>query len=147
MDFHISSPAFEEMSLIPPKYTCDGEDISPPLHWEGAPAHMQTYALIVEDPDAPRKTWVHWVVYNIEAAAKGFSEGKISQKAIEGVNDFRNVGYGGPCPPSGTHRYVFTLYALDRYLDLPQGASKGELETAITPYIIGKAVLTGTYHH
>jgi Raf kinase inhibitor-like YbhB/YbcL family protein len=147
----ISSSAFSEGGTIPKKFTCDGPDLSPALSWRGAPANAQSFAFIMDDPDAPVGMWVHWVLYNLPANAKDLPEGvekteQLPNGALQGRNDFRKIGYGGPCPPAGKpHRYFFKLYALDRKLDLKAGATKGELEAAMKGYILGQTQLIGRY--
>ncbi|MBD3241819.1 MAG: YbhB/YbcL family Raf kinase inhibitor-like protein [Chitinivibrionales bacterium] len=138
----LSSPAFSNAEPIPEKYTCRGEDISPPLTIEERPATAQTYALIVDDPDAPSGTWVHWVMYNFDST-DSIEEG--ARPGVQGMNDFRKTGYGGPCPPEGTHRYFFKLYALDSELNLPEGASKEQVERAMQGHIVESAQLVGTF--
>lgn len=145
MSFHLRSPAFKEGEAIPSKYTCDGENISPPLLFENTPQGTKSLVLIVDDPDAPSKTWVHWVVYNIPATTAEAKEGKALSGSIEGLNDFGDRSYGGPCPPSGTHRYFFKLYALDQLLSLKEGATKEQVEKAMQPHILAEAQLMGTY--
>lgn len=146
----IKSTAFENNGMIPKKYTCDGENISPPLTWSSIPQSSQSLALISDDPDAPIGTWVHWVIYNIPASERELPEKfptdkKSSNGTLQGVTDFKKIGYGGPCPPGGTHRYFFKLYALDKKLDLPEGASKKQLEDAMKGHILGQAELIGKY--
>jgi len=146
----ITSTAFINGGMIPPKYTCDGSDVSPPLAFAGAPAGAKTIALICDDPDAPRGTWVHWVLYNLPASAKGLPEqvptqGTLPNGARQGRNDFGNIGYGGPCPPSGTHRYFFRVYALDAELKLDPGATKAQLVKAMTAHILAQGELVGKY--
>ena len=120
MPFQMTTTAFSSGGTIPKNYTCDGPDLSPPLTWKDAPAGTQSFALIADDPDAPAGTWVHWVVYNVPSTAKELPEGvqkteKLPDGTLQGRNDFRKIGYGGPCPPPGKpHRYFFKLYALDR---------------------------------
>jgi Raf kinase inhibitor-like YbhB/YbcL family protein len=150
MAMRIESAAFSEGGLIPQRHTCDGKDVSPPLSWTGTPEGAKSLALICDDPDAPGKTWVHWVVFNIPPAARQLPEaiapgGPISGVGTQGKNDFRKLGYGGPCPPGGTHRYQFKLYALDAELALPAGATKAELEGAMEGHVLGQATLTGKY--
>jgi len=150
MNMVLESPAFRAGDMIPSKYTCDGENISPPLKWSGAPEGTKSFALVADDPDAPMGTWVHWVVYNIPAAAREIPEKAASTKklpagALEGVTDFRENTYGGPCPPSGTHRYFFKLYALDTALGLRAGASKKQLIEAMKGRILDQAELVGKY--
>ncbi|KIG14361.1 hypothetical protein DB30_06836 [Enhygromyxa salina] len=148
----LESPAFEDGEAIPRQYTCEGEDISPPLDWSHIPAGTQTLALIVDDPDAPdpkapKRTWVHWVLYEIPANATGLDRGarELPTGTHEGRNDWGSTGYRGPCPPIGEHRYVHKLYALDAPLgDLSQ-PTKAELEQAMSGHILGQAQLIGTY--
>jgi len=151
MSFEIASAAFSKGGTIPKKFTCDGPDVSPPLRWTGAPAAAQSFALITDDPDAPAGTWVHWVLYNLPANTKELPEGvekqeQLANGPIQGRNDFRRIGYGGPCPPPGMpHRYYFKLYALDTKLPLKAGATKAELERAMKSHIVGEAELMGRY--
>ena len=123
-DFYLKSSAFTECGKIPEKYTCYGKNISPPLNWGSAPLHTKSFALIVDDPDAPGWTRIHWVVYNIPPDVFLSEEGKSPKGCTEGVNDKRELGYRGPCPPKDTHRYFFKLYALKDRLNLPEGATK-----------------------
>ena len=142
--FVLKSPSFVEGGAIPVKHSCDGEDLSPALVWEGAPAGTEAFALIVDDPDA--RGFVHWVVYNIPGAvAGGLPEGVGTVALPEGRNDFGRSGYGGPCPPGGTHHYRFTLYALPRRLPASASPSAAEIRRAIAGLILGEATLTGTY--
>jgi Raf kinase inhibitor-like YbhB/YbcL family protein len=146
----ISSAAFEHEGMIPKKYTCDDMDISPPLAWHSIPDGAKSLALICDDPDAPMGTWVHWVVYDIPAKVEGFpedmpSDEKLETGAKQGMTDFRSVGYGGPCPPSGTHRYYFKLYALDTVLNLEPGKTKEQLLKAMEGHILGESRLMGKY--
>ncbi len=146
----LTSSAFEPNQLIPSQYTCDGEDISPPLDWDDPPEGTESLALICDDPDAPGKTWVHWIVYNLPNVAHSLPENVSSSisplsESVQGKNDFKQVKYGGPCPPSGTHRYFFKLYALDSKLNLESGATKAQVEAAMTGHILGKAQLIGLY--
>lgn len=150
MAFELKSTAFTNENAIPSRYTCDGADISPPLAWSGHPAGTKSFALVSDDPDAPAGTWVHWVVWNIPAAATSLKEGIEKTQGLpdgtrQGISDFRRPGYGGPCPPSGTHRYYFKLYALDAALDLPAGTTKAGLEAAMKGHVLGQATLMGTY--
>lgn len=151
MAIQLTSAAFNEGSAIPEKYTCDSEDISPPLAWSGLPPNTKSLALIVDDPDAPVGTWVHWVIYDIPAELSGLPE-SISKLPIvqgigaQGTNDFRKTGYGGPCPPKGKpHRYFFRLYALDIPLNLKPQATRSELETAMLGHILAQGQLMGKY--
>jgi Raf kinase inhibitor-like YbhB/YbcL family protein len=146
------SPAFPHMGEIPPKYTCEGDDVSPPLSWSGAPQGTQSFALIVDDPDAPdpaapKMTWVHWVLYDLPPTADGLPEAvrSLPPGTLEGMNDWSRTGYGGPCPPIGRHRYFFKLYALDVRLPNLQRPGKSALEAAMQGEILDEAVLIGTY--
>lgn len=147
----LTSPAFEEGGAIPVRHTCDGEDLSPALAWRGVPEGTASLALVVDDPDAPAGTWVHWVVYGIPAGAEGLPEGVAPAEtgpagSRQGRNDFQRLGYGGPCPPpNGAHRYRFRLYALDADIDLSPGATKAQLLAAIEGRVLAEARLTGTY--
>lgn len=147
--FTLSSPAFEHNGMIPAQYTCQGKNISPALQWAGAPANTQSFALIVDDPDAPGGTWVHWVVFNIPASTNQLKENTKNGSFMLGRTSFSSskkpAYYGGPCPPSGTHHYHFTLYALDTMLKLNQGANKDELLAAMNGHILGQAELVGLY--
>ena len=150
MTLKLTSAAFEEGGAIPQQYTCDGRDVSPPLAWASVPDDARTLALVCDDPDAPRGTWVHWVVYNIPATARELAEGvpaieNLENGARQGANDFRKIGYGGPCPPSGTHRYYFHLYALDADLNLPSGATKDQLLKAVEGHVLAEGQLMGRY--
>ncbi len=150
MDIKIKSPAFVPGGKIPGKYTCDGMDISPPLAWTSGPEETKTFALICDDPDAPMGTWVHWVLFNlpadiIELRENVPSERKLESGAKQGMNDFRKIGYGGPCPPGGTHRYYFKLYALDTEFNLEAGATKSELLKAMEGHILAEGQLMGRY--
>ena len=141
----ISSTAFGQNGPIPPRYTCDGEDVNPPLAIENISSAAKSLALIVDDPDAPGRTWVHWVVWNIGVGTKEIKENSLPAGAQEGMNDFRKRSYGGPCPPSGTHRYFFKLYALDTVLDLDKNTTKTALEHAMKGHVTGQAELVGVY--
>jgi len=150
MDIKITSSALEHKGLIPPKYTCDGADISPPLQWEAVPEGTGSIALICDDPDAPMGTWVHWVLFNLPADTRELAENvppdeTLPNGARQGITDFRRIGYGGPCPPSGTHRYFFKIYALDTELDLAPGAGKPDLLSAMEGHILGQGELIGKY--
>jgi len=138
----ISSPVFKNNGFIPQKYTCDGNDVNPPLNIEGVPKETQSLALIVDDPDAPMGTWDHWVVWNIPPAEKIMEN---SVPGTEGLNDFRRRSYGGPCPPSGTHRYFFKVYALDTRLDLSPSSRKKDVERAMKGHVIAEGELVGLY--
>lgn len=146
----ITSAAFKDGQGIPKKYTCDGEDVSPPLEWTPGPDDTKTLAIICDDPDAPMGTWVHWVVFNIPGDTVKLPENvpperEMNNGAIQGMNDFQKIGYGGPCPPSGTHRFFFKIYALDIKLDLPAGATKSHLMIAMEEHVLEQAHLMGTY--
>lgn len=149
MDLH--GPSFSHRGIIPKRYTCDGEDLSPALNWSGIPQGTRSFALIVDDPDAPMGTWVHWVIYGLPATLDGLPEGvprteSLLQGGIQGKNDFGRVGYGGPCPPPGPpHRYFFRLYALDVELMLPPGATKAQLLKAMKGHVLEEAHLMGKY--
>jgi Raf kinase inhibitor-like YbhB/YbcL family protein len=151
MGFQISSTAFASSQMIPKQFTCDGGDVSPQLSWNGVPAGAKSFALIMDDPDAPVGTWVHWVLFNLPADAKELPEGVAKQEqlpdgSLQGRNDFRKIGYGGPCPPAGKpHRYFFKLYALDGKLDLKAGASKADVERAMKGHVLGETELIGRY--
>lgn len=151
MVLKLSSSAFAEGGTIPKKYTCDGESISPPLAWTAPPAGTKSLALISDDPDAPGKIWVHWVLYNLSPNLRELPEKVPPQNealggARQGTNDSRKIGYGGPCPPRGpAHRYYFKLYALDTELALQAGATKEELLKAIQGHILAEAQLMGRY--
>ncbi len=143
--FRLSSTAFGNNGSIPSKYTCDGMDINPPLEVLGVPAGTKSLALIVDDPDAPRGIWVHWVAWNIDPKITEVGENTVPKGAVQGMNDFRKHDYGGPCPPSGTHRYLFKLYALDTQLNIGANSDKAALEKAMTGHIISQAQIMGTY--
>jgi hypothetical protein len=150
MTIQITSPAFTEGNPIPKKYTCEAEDVSPPLAWSGLPGGTKSLALIADDPDAPAGVWVHWVIFNLPPTLAGLSEGIAKTPKVEGGvqgnNDFRKIGYGGPCPPRGKpHRYFFKLYALDTLLALEAGASKADVEKAMRGHILAQGQLMGTY--
>lgn len=147
----LTSSAFEEGGMIPERCTCDGENQSPPLDWEDAPEGVKSFALVCEDPDAPMGTWVHWVVYDIPSTIGKLPaglppEGRLVNGGKQGTNDFHRIGWGGPCPPSGTHRYFFRLYALGRVLDLDPGATREQLFRAMRSHVLGEASLMGRYH-
>ncbi len=146
----LESLAFKENGMIPSIYTCDGQNISPPLGWNTPPTGTQSLALIVDDPDAPGQTFVHWVLYDlppeIHQLPKGVpTEPTLSSGGVQGKNDFGKFGYGGPCPPSGIHRYFFKLYALDRELGLEAGATKAKVEAAMNGHILAATELVGRY--
>lgn len=150
MAFEIKSTAFSDKGMIPARYTCDGEDVSPALSWSDPPAGTRSFALISDDPDAPAGTWVHWVLYNIPGERRSLTEALPKEKKfpdgmIQGTTDFRRVGYGGPCPPGGTHRYFFKLYALDTVLALSPGVTKQDLLKAMEGHQLAEATLMGRY--
>ncbi len=141
----VTSPAFENNGLIPEQYTCEGRNVNPPLFIGDMPPATKSLALIVDDPDAPVGTWVHWVVWNIPPATKEIRENSLPSGAMQGLNDFRKHEYRGPCPPSGTHRYFFKLYALDTLLNLPLNATKTDLEKTMAGHTIEHAEVIGLY--
>lgn len=154
MPLVLTSPAFGPGKAIPARYTCEGDDVSPPLEWAGVPAGTKSLALIMDDPDAPdpaapKRVWVHWVLYNLPARSTGLAEGvggaDLPEETLEGLNDWKKLGYGGPCPPIGRHRYFFKLYALDCVLaDLKQPTKK-QLEDAMSGHILAQAELVGLF--
>jgi len=147
----MKSPAFQNGGEIPHKHTCDGADVSPPLAWQSAPAGAKAFAVVLDDPDAPGGTWVHWVIYDLPANAKELQEGTgsgetLANGAKQGLNDFRKTGYGGPCPPPGApHRYFFKLYALDAPTSLKPRATKQQLLDAIKGHVLAEGELVGRY--
>jgi Raf kinase inhibitor-like YbhB/YbcL family protein len=146
----MTSPAFQEGEMIPTQYTCDGDNVSPPLDWKAIPEGTKSLALIVDDPDAPRGTFVHWVLYDLPPDLEGLPEALPSGKGLpiggeEGINSTDQLGYIGPCPSSGTHRYFFKLYALDEKLNLPAGETKAKLLEAMEGHILGQGQLMGRY--
>ncbi len=151
MSLDVESPAFGRGEPIPTRYTCDGQDVSPPLRWSGVPDSAVTLAVLAEDPDAPHGLWVHWVLYGLEASRSGLPEGVPTHEAVldgalQGRNDFRKIGYGGPCPPAGQrHRYFFRIYALDERPDLGAAATRSELLAAIEGHVVAEGALMGTY--
>jgi Raf kinase inhibitor-like YbhB/YbcL family protein len=151
MAFEVTSSAFTHGGVIPKKHTCDGTDVSPPLAWRAPPAGVQSFALVCDDAKAPGGTWVHWVIYNVPAAAQELPEGiapdvRLPDGARQGRSDFRRPGYGGPCPPRGeTHQYSFRLYALDSMLDLRPNATREDLLEAMEGHVLGTAELVGRY--
>lgn len=148
-EIKVTSGAFAEGDMIPQKYTCDGENVSPPLKWEGVPEKAQTLAVIADDPDAPSGTWVHWVLFNLPVTPRELPEGIAPEKqaspAKQGMNDFKNTRYGGPCPPSGVHRYYFKVYALDTRLSLDTGATKADVLKAMQGHVLADGQLIGKY--
>jgi Raf kinase inhibitor-like YbhB/YbcL family protein len=146
MNFELASSAFGSGAEIPSKYTCEGSDVAPALSWSGAPAGTKSFALVMDDPDAPRGTWVHWVVVDLPPSATSLPEGgQLPQGARSGTNSWNRTGYGGPCPPSGRHRYFFELYALDTLLRQLAKPTKEQLEGAMNGHILAQAQLMGTY--
>jgi Raf kinase inhibitor-like YbhB/YbcL family protein len=147
----LTSTAFQEGQAVPAEYTADGRNVSPPLKWTDPPGGTRSLALICEDPDAPRKTWVHWVVFNVPAESRELAADvphlpHLANGTLQGVNDFGNVGYGGPSPPPGKpHRYFFRLYALGRKLDVVPGASKPEVVRAMAGHVLAECHLMGAY--
>jgi Raf kinase inhibitor-like YbhB/YbcL family protein len=142
---------FRHGDRIPERFTCDGEDLSPSLTWHGVPVETRSFVLVCDDPDAPRGTWVHWLVYNLPAEAAELGQGmpnvpELPSKARQGINDSGDVGYGGPCPPPGKpHRYFFRLHALDTSLNLPPGINRAELEQAMAGHVLAVGTLMGSY--
>ena len=151
MNLPVTSTAFTEGRPIPDKYTCSGPNVSPPLQWSSAPTGVKSFALIADDPDAPVGTWVHWVLYNLPPASTSLAENlppspELPDGSKQGVNDFGQPGYGGPCPPAGKpHRYFFKIYALDAVLSLKSGATKKELLRAMDGHVLAQGQLMGTY--
>jgi Raf kinase inhibitor-like YbhB/YbcL family protein len=151
MAFELTSSAFKEGERIPDRYTCEGEDVSPPLHWSVPPAATKSFVLIADDPDAPGGTWVHWVIYNLSLDLRGLPEGVPATDhwlngALQGLTDFKRVGYGGPCPPPGKpHRYYFKLYALDVVLNLKSRATKSRVLEACEGHVLAEAQLMGRF--
>lgn len=151
MAFELTSSAFKEGERIPDRHTCEGDDLSPPLHWSVPPAATKSFALIADDPDAPGGTWVHWVIYNLSLDLRGLPEGIPAKDhwldgALQGLTDFKRVGYGGPCPPPGKpHRYYFKLYALDAALTLKPRATKSQLLEACKGHVLAEAQLMGRF--
>ncbi len=146
----LTSPAFENGAMIPAEYTCDGKNISPPLRWGDVPEKTMSIALIVHDPDAPGGDWLHWTVYDLPPTIHSLPEGMPRSKALifgekQGMTDFKTLGYGGPCPPSATHRYYFRIYALDKFLYLEGGASRSDLTAAMQGHILAEGELMGRY--
>jgi len=142
---HITSPAFEDNSKIPDTYTCKGQDINPPLKFGNIPEETESFVLIMDDPDAPVGIWVHWIMWNIPAETTHIAENSVPKGAAQGVNSWMKNSYGGPCPPSGMHRYFFKLYALNTTLDLQKDAKKNDVERAMQGHILAEAQLIGLY--
>lgn len=150
MSFEITSPAFKHGETIPSDFSCKGRDLSPALTWTEPPTATKSFALIMDDPDAPIGTWVHWVIFNIPASTRDLKEGmptesQLSDGSVQGKTSAGSTGYHGPCPPSGTHRYFFKLYALDTMLDLSASANKKDLLAAMEGHILANAELMGTF--
>jgi Raf kinase inhibitor-like YbhB/YbcL family protein len=151
IQIQLTSPAFPHGSVIPAAHTCEGEDVSPALVWNGLPVERRSLALICDDPDAPRGTWVHWVLYNLPGESAELAQGvpgvpELPSGARQGRNDFGEIGYNGPCPPPGKpHRYYFRLYALNIMLTLPHGVSRAELDRAMADHILAQGTLMGVY--
>ena len=154
MSLTLTSPAFQHNGEIPARFTCEGDDIAPELSWAGVPGGAASLVLIMDDPDAPdpkapKTTWVHWVLYNIPVSATGFKEGVSPQElpagTLEGLNDWKRTGWGGPCPPIGRHRYFFKLYALDTVLPDLHRPTKAKLEGAMDGHVLARTELIGTY--
>ncbi len=150
MGIIFESPAFKNGQPVPKLYTCDGDDISPPLDWRNLPDSVESIAIICDDPDAPMGTWIHWVIYNISSENDGIAENIPKDKnpgggIKQGKNSWGRIGYGGPCPPRGTHRYFFKLYAVDCILPLDAGATKMEVLEAMRGHLMGQAEIMGTY--
>lgn len=141
----ISSPAFGDNEKIPSKYTCNGENVSPELKIENVPAGTKSLALVMEDPDAPNGLWIHWAVWNINPNIRTLAEHAEPRESVIGKNSWGHNAYGGPCPPSGTHRYMFRLYALDTTLQLVGDSSKDQMDAAMEGHILAEALLTGLY--
>ncbi len=151
MEFSLTSSAFDDGDAIPAEYTCDGDNISPPLALAGVPDGTRSLVLICDDPDAPAKTWVHWVLYDLPPTLTELHEAVPDHRepdmgGLHGTNDFKNLGYGGPCPPAGSaHHYHFKLYALDKMLNLEPGATKESVESAMGEHLLAQTELVGTY--
>ena len=151
MVLSVSSPAFEQVDRVPEKHTCEGQDVSPPLSWSEPPPGAQSFVVIVDDPDAPGGLFTHWVVFNIPVTTRQLPEAlpgreRLDSGALQGKNDFGRIGYGGPCPPPGrAHRYQFTIYALDRSLDLNPGASRKQVLDEMQGHVVAQGQLTRTY--
>jgi Raf kinase inhibitor-like YbhB/YbcL family protein len=148
----LTSTAFDEAGTIPVNYSCDHNNISPQLTWTDVPEGSESFAIIVDDPDAPAGTWLHWLIYNIPPKMRALSENlpnieKLQSGALQGLNDFHKIGYGGPCPPEGhgPHHYQFKLYALDEMLDIESGEGRDRVEKAMKDHILDRALLTGLY--
>lgn len=143
----VTSSAFQEGGAIPEEFSKNGKDINPALRIEGTPANAKSLVLIMDDPDAPVGLFTHWLVWNIDPTTTEIAEKTVPKGAVQGTNDYPNLGYGGPQPPSGTHRYYFKIFALDRRLDLPSGASRRDLDKAMSGHVVGQGELMGRYSH
>ncbi len=147
--FELATPGWQTGAAIPARYTCEGENVSPALSWTAPPAGTASLALIFDDPDAPRRVWTHWTVWNLPATTRSLAEGRQAAESgyVQGTTDFGTVGYGGPCPPpgQGSHRYFLRLYALDRVLPLAAGASRVELDAAIRGHVLARTELMGRF--
>ena len=143
----VSSPAFKDGGEIPSQFTCKGENMNPPLEIHGAPSSTKSLVLMIDDPDAPSGLFTHWLVWNIDPSISGIAQKSVPHGGVEGTNDFRKKGYGGPCPPSGTHRYAFHVFALDQRLSLSAGAKRRALDKAMTGHVIARGELTGRFSH
>jgi Raf kinase inhibitor-like YbhB/YbcL family protein len=141
----LTSTAFQDNGPIPKEHTCDGKDTNPPLAFGNVPSEAKSLAMIADDPDAPVGTWVHWVMWNIDPGVKSIEENSVPAGATQGLNDFKKNKYGGPCPPSGTHRYFFKLYAVDTMLNISPKSTKADLEKAMAGHIVGQGQLVGLY--
>jgi Raf kinase inhibitor-like YbhB/YbcL family protein len=141
----LTSPVFENNKNIPPKYGCDGENVNPAVQIEGVPSGTKSLALILDDQDAPRGTYVHWILWNIDPAAKEIKENSVPEGAVQGLNDFKKNSYGGPCPPTRPHKYVFKVYALDTRLELGPKSTKADLEKAMEGHLLAQGQLFGVY--
>jgi Raf kinase inhibitor-like YbhB/YbcL family protein len=144
-ELKISSPAFENGGEIPKKYTCDGANVNPPLKVENVPPNTKSLALVFDDIDAPRGTYVHWILWNIDPGVKELKENSVPERAVQGVNDFEKRHYGGPCPPGRAHKYIFRIYALDTLLNLNPNGTKKDLEKVMEGHMISRAQLTGLF--
>jgi len=151
MALAVTTTAFSPGSAIPMSYTCDGADASPELSWTGVPAGVQSFAVIADDPDAPRGTWTHWLIWNTPGQSRGLPKGVLKDETLDdgssqGRNDFGRIGYGGPCPPAGRpHRYFFKVFALDAKLDVKAGANRNELERAMKGHVLAQGEVMGKY--
>ncbi len=150
MSFTLTSPAFRNGEPIPNRFTCDAEDVSPPLEWNEPPQGSFSFVIIHDDPDDTPRPWLHWTMYNIPGETRVLPEGipkeaKFLDGSMQGISDFKRIGYGGPCPPSGVHHYLFKIYAIDSFLALSPGASQPQLQAAMKSHVLAEARLMGTY--